>query len=163
MTQRIYLIRHAPALTRDPARWVDDSERPLGRDGRRWFARVAIGIDRTVAAPDVVFSSPWLRAWATAELLEAVGWPSPRVLAALVPGGDPGDIASALPAEASRVAFVGHEPDLGRIASLLLTGDADRLRLQVKKGGLIAIDRDRDRGAATLAGHVPPRLFRRLA
>ena len=62
MSQRLYLVRHAIALSRDPVRWAEDSERPLSRAGRGSFARVAQALSQIVRAPDVVLSSPWLRA-----------------------------------------------------------------------------------------------------
>jgi phosphohistidine phosphatase len=162
MTQRLYLVRHAVALPRDPLRWPEDSERPLSREGERYFRRVATGLARTVPPPDVVVSSPWLRCWETAQALEAVGWPAPEVLPALTPGGEPLDVVAGLPAEASRVVLVGHAPDLGRLASLLLCADPDLLSIEVKKGGVLLLDYDRERGRATLKWHAPPELLRRI-
>ncbi|MGE3857846.1 MAG: histidine phosphatase family protein [Dehalococcoidia bacterium] len=162
MSQRLYLVRHAVALPRDPARWPEDSERPLSRGGERYFRRVARGLARTVAPPEVVCSSPWLRAWETALILESAGWPGPQVLPALAPGGDPEAVVATIPAEAGRVVLVGHEPDLGRLASFLLTGDPDRVSIEVKKGGVMLLDHDRDRARATLKWHAAPQFLRRI-
>ena len=38
-----------------------------------------------------------------------------------------------------RVMLVGHEPELSQLASLLLTGSVDGMRLALKKGGCVAI------------------------
>ncbi len=74
----IYLVRHAVAAERDAARWPDDSARPLTTDGARAFAHVARGLRELVATVEFVFSSPYRRAWQTAEILhEEAGWPPP--------------------------------------------------------------------------------------
>ncbi len=48
------------------------------------------------------------------------------------------------------VALVGHEPYLSRLASLLITGDGDALKIDLKKGGVIALEVEK--GAACSAG-----------
>jgi phosphohistidine phosphatase SixA len=60
------------------------------------------------------------------------------------------------------VLVVGHEPGLSRLASLLLTGSIDGLGMNLKKGGLIAIEM---RGTlphaqATLRWMLTPRQLR---
>lgn len=161
MTFQLYLIRHAIAEVRDKERWPEDSERPLSRAGVRHFKSVASGIARVIPPPQMVLSSPWLRCWQTAELLSGIGWQAPELLPSLIPGGDPRAILAALSDERS-VAVVGHSPDLQRLASLLLAGDADLLSLEMKKGALLAIEVDRASGRGSLRWYVPPRLLRRL-
>ena len=161
MTLRIYLIRHALAAVRDGDRWPDDNERPLTKVGVRYFKKVAEGLEQAAPVPDRVLSSPSLRAWQTAELLTDIGWPSPEVLAALLPGGEPREVVGALPRE-GRVALVGHGPDLGRLASFLLTEDADRLSIEVKKGAVIAIEIDSDTAQASLKWLASPSMLRRM-
>lgn len=161
MTLRLSLVRHAPAATRDDEQWPNDSERPLTREGVRYFKKVISGLAQTSPPPDTVFSSPSLRAWQTAELLTAIGWPPPEVLAALLPGGGLSDILSALPDD-GRLALVGHAPDLGRVASLLLTGDPDRLLIEMKKGAVLTLDIDRATARASLKSLVQPSTLRRI-
>jgi phosphohistidine phosphatase SixA len=48
------------------------------------------------------------------------------------------------------VALVGHEPQLSLLASLLLSGDEARVRLELKKGGGGAAFLTIDEGRATL-------------
>lgn len=161
MIGHLYLVRHATAFPRDGERWPEDSERPLTREGVKYFRRVVLGVAH-LPPPDAVCSSPWLRAWQTGDLLTEAGWPAPQVLAPLAPGGDPREVVSALPS-AERVALVGHAPDLSRLASFLLTGDADLVSIEIKKGGVVALDWDQVLGRATLKWHVAPGLLRRLS
>jgi phosphohistidine phosphatase SixA len=65
---------------------------------------------------------------------------------------------AALPDDAV-VAWVGHEPTLGRIASWLLTGEPNRVNLRCRKGSVTAIERER--GMASLAWMVTPRIAAR--
>ena len=85
------------------------------------------------------------------------------MLPALAPSGELLDVVGGLPEEARRVVLVGHEPDLGRLASLLVSGDPDVASIELKKGGVLLLDRDRERGRATFKWHAPPQLLRRLA
>ena len=161
MTLSLYLVRHAEAAERDAERWPDDNERPLTKVGVRSFKKVAAGLALTTSVPETALSSPSLRAWQTAELLAKIGWPSPEALAHLLPGGDPQGVVAALP-EDGRVALVGHAPDLGRIASLLLTGDPDRLTVEMRKGSVLTLDVDRSTATASLKWLAQPSMLRRI-
>ena len=161
MTLRLYLVRHAIATERDDAQWPDDSERPLIREGVRSFKKAAVGLATIASIPDAVFSSPARRAWQTAELLTGIGWPSPEVLAALLPGGDPRDILTTLPAD-GQIALVGHAPDLAQLASLLLSGAADVPSIEMKKGAVLALEVDQTTASASLKWLAQPSMLRRL-
>jgi len=161
MTLRLHLVRHALAATRDDERWPDDNGRPLTKEGVRYFRKVAAGVARAMPAPATVLSSPSLRAWQTAELLVEAGWPSPEAFTALLPGGDPNEVTSALPDD-GRLALIGHSPDLGRIASLLLTGDPDQLSVEMKKGAILTVEFERETGRATLKSLAQPTMLRRV-
>ena len=73
----LYLVRHAIAFDFDTSQWPDDSQRPLTPEGQKRFSRAARAW-RARPSVDLVLSSPWVRAWQTAELLESeAGWPRP--------------------------------------------------------------------------------------
>ena len=164
----LYLVRHAIAEERDAERWPDDAARPLTSRGRSRFRRAAHGLAEAVPAPGVLLSSPYERSWATAELLEReAAWPAPRALPALAPGTAPHELLETVLAEAGDaavVALVGHEPDLHRLASYLLTGSPAALVMEWHKGGVACVrwDGPPRAGAATLAWQLPPRILRRL-
>ena len=163
----LYLVRHAIADTRDPARWPDDSERPLTPEGIARFRSAARGLHRLVPEVDAVLSSPYTRAWQTAEILsEEAGWPAPERCPPLEAVKPPNGAVELLQGkgEHSSVALVGHEPYLSVLASLLLSGDERTVRLELKKGGvaLLALDDEPAPGAALLRWSVSPKILRAL-
>jgi phosphohistidine phosphatase len=140
----LYLIRHAVAQKRDAERWPDDSKRPLTPEGEERFRRAAGGILRLVPEVGVVLSSPFIRTWQTAEIMEQAGWPAPVPTEELEPDHSPRKILKALARYAGAkesVALVGHRPQLHDLASYLLTGNT-RARIQIKKGGVVSFSFD---------------------
>ena len=159
--REIYLVRHAIATERGES-WPDDTKRPLTRDGIRRFKEAVKGLRSIGVEPDLVLTSPLTRARQTAELLSAglSGRPPIEIVDALAPGGAPGAIVSALRRlRVGSVALVGHEPDLGHLASVLLGSGGP---LAFKKGGVCRIDLARisPRPGGTLAWLATPRLLR---
>jgi phosphohistidine phosphatase len=60
------------------------------------------------------------------------------------------------------VMIVGHEPNLSHVLSLLLTGSADGVAIELKKGGCAAVELTAfEPGGATLLWLLPPRALRR--
>lgn len=161
----IYLVRHAIAHERDPGRWPDDALRPLTEEGSARFASAARGLRRIVPTVERVVSSPFTRAWQTAELLAShTGWPAAEPADELG-AGDAEDAVALLERQAvESVALVGHEPQLSALASLLLVGDAARAEIELKKGGVIALTSwTADvRGTTFLRWLAQPKLLRTL-
>ena len=162
----LYLVRHAIAEERDPDRWPDDRERPLTDEGRRRFRAAARGLRTVTETPDLVLASPYARARQTATLLrEHAHWPEPVERDVLAADRDAAGILPLLDEHRERaaLALVGHEPFMGELASLLLTGDPVRATIQFKKGAIACL-----RIHATLAGRaelvwlLPPRVLRSL-
>ncbi len=174
---RLLLVRHAKAFDRDPAAWPDDLRRPLTSEGRESFALLAKRLGRLEDSVQQVLASPAVRAWQTAQILhERAGWPAPERLDGLLPESD--DVQPAAPPSGmlpsgptlwtqllaaypddAVVAWVGHEPTLGRIASWLLSGDLGRVNVRFRKGTVVAIDRER--GMASIAWMLTPRIAAR--
>jgi len=160
----VYLVRHAIADTRDAARWPDDAERPLTPEGVARFRSAARGLRRIVPDVAAVLSSPYVRAWQTAEILnEETGWPVPEACRWLE-ADKPPSAAVELLARGSSVALVGHEPYLSALASLLVSGNEHALGLELKKGAvaLLAFDAAPAPGAALLRWSVSPKILRAL-
>jgi phosphohistidine phosphatase len=163
----LYLVRHAPAFNRDPSQWPDDGERPLTPEGEAKFRKAARGLRRVVPIVDIVLSSPFARAWHTAELLEeGAGWPPPKPSSGLEAGRSPVEgIETIRPhLSVSSLALVGHEPNLSELASTLLTENVTRLALEIKKGGVVHLrlgDGLRP-GTALLRGLLTPKVLRAL-
>lgn len=163
----LYFVRHAVAHGRDPGRWPDDANRPLTPEGEEKFVPVARALAKLAPEVEVVLSSPYARAWRTAEVLaEQTGWPAPGVFPALEPDVPPEKALIALQtyAEAESVALVGHRPGQHELASYLLTGEAHALEIGLKKGGaaLLRFDGFPEPGTGRLRWLLTPKLLRLL-
>lgn len=161
----LYLIRHAVAFQRDPGRWPDDSRRPLTTKGEEAFSLVAAGLGRVVPEVEVVLSSPYERAWRTAEILaELNSWPAPEAFPALEPDIPSQKVCVALEtyAGARSVLLVGHRPGLHELASYLLTGEESGVDIRIKKGGGLCIrfDGAPEPGAGRMSWLLTPKVLR---
>lgn len=136
----LYLVRHGIAAERGKE-WPDDSKRPLTHKGVARLRETAGGLKDLGVSFDLILTSPLVRARQTADvLLQALGGSTPIVETPLLaPGGAPADLLEYLRSKkkAGRIALVGHEPDLGRLAAFLIGA---RAPLLFKKGGICRID-----------------------
>lgn len=163
----VYLIRHAVAAERGPD-WPDDGLRPLTADGAARFREAVRGLRTLEVTLDLVLHSPLARTRETAEILRAGLRPKPPLVPcdALAPGGDAmaavDVVADAVNRYgASRLALVGHAPDIGLLAARWL-GAAGIVAF--KKGAVCRIDLDRmaPESAGVLRWFLPPRVLRGL-
>ena len=157
-------MRHGIAFERDPHRWRDDRTRPLSAHGKARARRAATGLKRLAARPACLLTSPLLRTRQTAAILsESAGWPAATSCAQLAPGARPLALLEVLARGAqTRIAAVGHEPDLGRLLALLLHGEERLGRYRFKKMGaaLVHFEGAARAGTGTLVWFAPPRLLR---
>jgi phosphohistidine phosphatase len=165
---RLLLLRHAIAPQRDPERWPDDRLRPLTPEGRRKMERGAKGIAALEVRPDLVLTSPLIRASETAKIAAEAFKPRPdvQVLKPLAPGGGSGGVLAGLAGlpPSSTVMLVGHEPDLSQLVGALVVEPRGDLGIEFKKGGLAWIEFEgapRAR-AGRLLMLLPPRVLRGL-
>lgn len=163
-TFELYVVRHAIAAERGP-NYPDDRERPLTREGIARFKQAVEGLKTLDVEIDLVVTSPLVRAMHTAELLVAGigGKPRLETLDALAPGGRSATVMEALAKFAkrySRIAIVGHEPDLGELTAKLLRA---RGTIEFKKGAVCCLELDgaTPTGPATLKWLMPPRMLRK--
>ena len=161
---KLLLIRHAPAAPNGRA-GIRDRERPLTPRGRARFRLAARGLARIAERPDVLLTSPLVRARATAEIAAAAFRKvTPRVEPAL--GEESVDAVVAALKKCPRdamVAVVGHEPTLSRLLARLLGVYQDDDRFDFKKGGAALVDLPDGPGAAgRLRWFVKPRILRSL-
>lgn len=157
-----FLVRHAIAVERTST--MEDAARPLTERGARRFARAVRGLERLELRLDHVFHSPWLRARQTAELLAPITAGGVEVTELLA--DDPGEELLALAgrfSDSSRIAFVGHEPWMGELLSLLLTGTTRFAeKFLFKKGGLAWTLGDPRPGKMSLVCMFTPKSLRRM-
>lgn len=165
---RLLIVRHAIALDREVAakQGIDEAARPITDEGRERMVRAASGLAGFLPEIGIIAASPYRRAMETADILGEFYPAAQRVtLQVLVPGGDPEAVLAwrrGQPREAC-AAVVGHEPDLGELASAALAGTA-RSFVPMKKGGccLIAFEEQVRAGRGELVWSLPPKVLRRL-
>ena len=163
----LYILRHGAAENAPPPAG-DDGARRLTARGREKVRAAAAGIRALGLRFDAILASPLPRAFETAELLAAAfaGAPAPETLNALSTGMTAADALAALKAyeRYDHLMIVGHEPGLSGTASLLLSGSANALSINLKKSGIIALElRDGiERGGAQLCWMLTPRQLRRI-
>ncbi len=163
---RIILFRHAPAEERDEQLWPDDLLRPLTTRGRQRARRASRGIMWLESRLTRVLTSPARRALETANELSAASGEGVRVelMATLAPGGSWRATLRALAREDKDrvIALVGHEPDLGKLAGVLLFGAPAAVPL--KKAGACAIELESPAaGGGRLRWLLSPGALRALA
>ena len=132
----LILWRHAEAEPGEP-----DLGRGLTAKGIQQAERMAAWLDRHLAATTRILSSPADRAQQTVQALKRKF----RVLPELAPGASATSVlvAAGWPDCREPVLVVGHQPTLGEVAALLLSGEVASWR--VRKGAVWWLaTRDRD-------------------
>lgn len=140
---KLYLVRHAHAM---PANGGGDAVRPLSERGRMEIARLSSLLRVTRAfQPDQVWHSPLVRAAETAAgLVEKLGLDALRVeTPGLQPDDAPGALAERLAEHPPTIAIalVGHEPQLGALATLLVRGRPDSVGFDFKPAAVLCLER----------------------
>jgi phosphohistidine phosphatase len=165
--RRLFLVRHAKA---QPSVGRNDYERTLTDRGRADAKRVAAALAARKMLPEVLIHSGAARAKETAEIFVHVWKRKVELREAL--GLYDSSLANlmartrALPDDAKKVGFVGHNPELGELA-LALTGsgpqaDLTRLAAKYPTGAVAVLDFSIDRweevesGGGALAFYVTP-------
>ena len=165
---KLLVVRHAIAEDREAyaASGHDDALRPLTEQGARRMKRGARGLRRLIPAIDTLVSSPFTRAFDTAEIVRRE-YQIERVETnrALEPTVSVADAVAALQSYSANIlAIVGHEPQLGRLVTYLVSG-LDRSAIELKKGSacLIEFEGILSAGAGMLIWSIRPMVLRRLA
>jgi phosphohistidine phosphatase len=135
----LLLLRHGPAEPKNDWRG-DDAERPLSTEGRLQVKDVAASLARQAVRPDVILTSPYVRARQTAQIFAEVHGladvikPDER----LAPGFGARQLSKVLRncADCKTVMLVGHEPDLSDLVRALTGGG----RIAIRKAAVAHVD-----------------------
>jgi phosphohistidine phosphatase len=114
---RLYLVRHAEAESGEP-----DELRTLSAHGREQAREVGERFAADGVRPDVVLSSPLLRARETAEAIAKATGATAEPDERLAPGATAQDVRSSVAGRGETVVVVGHQPDCGQIAASISGG-----------------------------------------
>ncbi|HSJ63710.1 MAG TPA: histidine phosphatase family protein [Gemmatimonadaceae bacterium] len=164
----LLLIRHAPAGSH--SEWMQtgrpDSERPLTVDGREKMRLAAPALAGLVPKIDVLATSPFARAYQTAEIVgKAYTELAPTIVDSLASGGDRSELLEWIRGHrpGSTLALVGHNPDLEELASWMLAAREHAfVRLRKGSAALIRFDTAPVPGGGVLQWLLDPDQMREI-
>jgi len=137
----VYILRHGIAEERGAGR---DADRALTDKGREKLNRVLQRAARAGVAATLILSSPYKRAWQTAEVAVDLLKYKGKVTQtdALLPEAKPEDLWREIRSRKNEgsILIAGHEPMLSATIAFLL--GARDLRVDLKKGSLVHIQID---------------------
>jgi phosphohistidine phosphatase len=138
---KLYFLRHGLAdwPDWDPAR---DHERPLTQEGLKKMKEQAKTLAALDLKLDAILSSPYTRAYQTADIVATRLGLEVKTEPLLAPGFTADKLASIVEAYAAAQALllVGHEPAFSMVIAELIGGG----RVQLKKGALARVDVNAD-------------------
>jgi len=159
---RLMLFRHAKSDWNADSR--GDRDRPLNGRGERAAATMGVVLREMGEIPDLVISSPAVRAQATVTLARiSGGWDSRLEVADDLYGAGPDSamtVASRCGGDVERLMLVGHEPTWSLLARQITGG-----RMDVKTATVLAFDLNAatwasvGQGNGSLAFAIHPRMF----
>jgi phosphohistidine phosphatase len=161
----LVLFRHADALNVGEAGIKTDEERPLSDKGKVRAKASARGLKALGLKPDLILSSPLVRARQTAEIVarETGLNGDVEICDALEPGGLPRDLLVRLSEamDLECVICVGHLPDLGVLASQFVFG-LPGVEIPIKKAGICHLEIVDSLDTARLVNFLSPQVLARL-
>ena len=140
---QLYIVRHGIAIDREDQKCPPDPERFLTSEGIEKTRQVARGVAEVGVAPDLLLSSPYIRAFQTAELFAAELEYSKgkiRKTDLLLPGAEPMQLFRELAndKDLSVVFLFGHAPHLD---DLIATSIGSRHHISsLKKAGVAMVE-----------------------
>ncbi|SCK36706.1 phosphohistidine phosphatase [Variovorax sp. HW608] len=118
----LFLVRHAKSSRDDPS--LPDRERPLDDRGRQDAPMMGKRLGKRELKPDLLVSSPALRALTTAQLIaDEIGYPRKNIVVdERLYASSPDDLLAvicALDDKLNRVMLFGHNPEFAELAHRL--------------------------------------------
>ena len=139
----VYLVRHGIAAERGT--YADDTERPLTAKGKAKTAKVFQRLADIGLELDLILTSPLVRAAQTASILQQAGLSKKvETYLPLKPNGAIAEFITwlqqyQLKHPDAKIALVGHQPDLGNWAEMLLWGTI-KGQIVLKKAGIVGLE-----------------------
>jgi len=160
----LYLVRHGIAIDRTDPQSPPEAERPLTAKGVQKTRSAALGLRALKAKPDVLITSPYVRAAQTAEIFaEALGFAPDkiRVSEALKPAADPAVIVKELSQwKAKEAMCFGHAPHMDRLFEHL--AGARGAFTELKNAGVACLEHVGGQSRWLLRWLVTPKILRDL-
>ena len=165
---KLYLVRHGDAIDRGMPGVGSDEERWLTEEGREEVGWTAGILEQLEVEPDLILSSPLVRARQTAEIIGQRVGPSatPEISQNLVYGGSFSGLMADIASHGSpgEVVLTGHMPSMGELAGWLCWNDRGCV-VRMRTAGVARVDVPPDRlgpGQGDLRWLLPPKASRRL-
>ncbi len=163
----LYIVRHAIAVPRGTS-GIKDDERALTEEGIEKMVRASKGLVSLGYIPEIILSSPLIRARQTAEILVKTFGKGVEleIIPALAPSGSRQKLYGEIGMRAKKhqsLMLVGHQPSLGEIAGEIAWGSAEH-HVDFKKGGACAIELESVQGTpkGTMVSLLTPSILRKL-
>jgi phosphohistidine phosphatase len=161
----LYIVRHGIAVDKTDPKAPPDPERPLTAKGVQKTRAAALGLKELGLKPDVLITSPYVRAAQTAEIFaEALGFPTAkvRVTDALKPPSNPADFIRELShLKAKEAMCFGHAPHLDQLIAQMV--GARGAFTELKKAGVACLEHTGTQSAWRLISILSPKVLRQLA
>ena len=165
---KIYIMRHGNATWPDQAYATNDDARPLTDLGRREVALMARVLGQLGGDPDLILSSPLVRARQTAEIVSEHFGARVKITEAvdLAPGGAPAGVLAQILREGrpAETLISGHMPGVGMLAGFLAWNQRDAA-IRFRTSGICRIDLPDDDpapGYGDLRWLIPPKVGERI-
>jgi len=160
----LYLVRHGIAVDPSDPKSPPEAERPLTAEGVQKTRSAALGLRELGAQPDLMITSPYVRAAQTAEIFaEAFGYAPEkvRVSEALKPAGHPAELLKEIARlKAREVLCFGHAPHLDQVIAQL--AGARGVFTGLKKAGVACFEQAARGGRWELLWVLTPKMLRQL-
>jgi phosphohistidine phosphatase len=143
---QLYIVRHGIAIDREDPHCPPDPERFLTEEGLEKTEQVAKGVAEVAAVPDLILSSPYLRAFQTAEIFAKVlEYPKEKIRKTdlLLPGAEPLQLFRELSKDkdTSVVFLFGHAPHLDDLIATALNSRHQITALKKAGAALVELKR----------------------
>lgn len=138
----------------------ENPSRPLSEEGRKDVERVARFLGDSGITVERAYHSGKVRARETAEIMISRLNPSlkPEERRGLSPLDGVNDIAEEIAGLDRDALIAGHLPHLGRLVSLIVTGDESLPTVRFQQGGVVCLERGTD-GQWAVAWMVVPEIL----
>ena len=163
---QLYIVRHGIAIDREDPKSPADPERFLTEEGIDRTKDVASGVARLGISPDLLISSPYVRAMQTAEIFAAaLEYPKPKIRRTdlLLPGSEATLFYKELAKDkqSATVFCFGHAPQLD---DLVATGLGSKHHISaLKKAGIAMLELKRiSPPSGLLVWLATPKLLRNI-
>lgn len=165
---RLYVVRHAIA-TPHGVPGIEEDDRTLTEEGVRKMKRAADGMSVFGFLPDLILTSPLIRAVQTAEIIvQRLGTSiALKTVAALAPRAERQGVYREIRKHEKKLdslMLVGHQPALGELIGEICWGSSKHF-VEMKKGGVCVIDVEsvRDIPRGTLRSLLTPSILGKVA